>query len=263
MSRAVGYARAEQFLRKLTAVDDGENPNDISPSDLKNSYSEQSNFDPAQQINGEAVTLPNAEQLTSSTLAKSRPVFQLPLKASIQPKRPNGAANKLEATDRSAHNWYRFVLSFPPHLVRDYLHRFGANAQTVCLDPFCGTATTLVECKKLGVPSVGVESHPMSFFAAQVKTDWTLDSQGLVDHAQDIAQRCVAKLALQGISDEGKNSRIRGSILRKLPQETESLLLTNSISPLPLHKTLILLDELRTASGSQYHRAELLALAQG
>jgi len=36
-------------------------------------------------------------------------------------------ANKLLPEDRPAHNWYRFVLSFPPHLVRGYLRRFGVG----------------------------------------------------------------------------------------------------------------------------------------
>lgn len=29
--------------------------------------------------------------------------------------------NKLHASDRAFHDWYRFVLSFPPHLVRRYI----------------------------------------------------------------------------------------------------------------------------------------------
>lgn len=184
------------------------------------------------------------------------------LRCSVQPKRSNGIANKLDATDQPAHNWYRFVLSFPPHLVRDYLHRFGADSTTVCLDPFCGTATTPVECKKMDVPSIGVESHPMAFFAAQVKTEWMVDPQGLLDHAQRIAERVVAELANDGLSDEGASPRTPRPHLRSLPTEALSLLLTNSISPLPLHKTLVLLGHLRETSGSQYHRHELLALAQ-
>ena len=36
-------------------------------------------------------------------------------------------ANKLAPADHAAHEWYRFVLSFPPHLVRDYLARFGVT----------------------------------------------------------------------------------------------------------------------------------------
>ena len=66
-----------------------------------------------------------------------------------------GETNKLLPEDRPAHEWYRFVLSFPPHLVRTYLHRFGINRTHQVLDPFCGTGTTLVECKKLGIPSIG------------------------------------------------------------------------------------------------------------
>ena len=176
--------------------------------------------------------------------------------------RTNGEANKLDAIDRPAHSWYRFILSYPPHLVRNYLHRFDAGADTVCLDPFCGTGTTPVECKKLGISSIGIESHPMSYFAAQVKTDWTPDPSGLISHAEDIAAYALSQLEVDGISDEGHNGRIRSSDLWALEPEAESLLLRNSISPLPLHKTLVLLDTLRARSGSQYHRHELLALAQ-
>ena len=74
--------------------------------------------------------------------------------------------NKLYVEDRAIHEWYRFVLAFPPHLVRDYLERFGADEHHYVLDPFCGTGTVLVECKKLGVPSVGVEANPIVVFSS-------------------------------------------------------------------------------------------------
>src|SRR5262245_12609765 len=88
-------------------------------------------------------------------------------------KRRNGDANKLTPEDRPAHDWYRFVLSFPPHLVGDYLQDFGITRRNCVLDPFCGTGTTVVECKKRGIPSIGIEANPMAHFASQVKTDWT------------------------------------------------------------------------------------------
>ncbi len=61
--------------------------------------------------------------------------------------------NKLRLEDRAAHDWYRFVLSFPAHLVRTYIDRFELTPKHHVLDPFCGIGTTLVECKKLGIPS--------------------------------------------------------------------------------------------------------------
>jgi DNA modification methylase len=180
----------------------------------------------------------------------------------ISGKRTNGEINKLETADLSAHNWYRFILSYPPHLVRDYLNRFGADSSTVCLDPFCGTATTPVECKKLGVPSIGVESHPMAFFAGQVKTDWTPDPDSLLAHAADIAYETIRELERDGISDEPKDvkQKIRAKNLKALPTESASLLLANSISPLPLHKALTLLEKI--GDRSRYHRHQLLALAK-
>ena len=60
--------------------------------------------------------------------------------------------NKLRVEDRAAHDWYRFVLSYPAHIIRTYVERFGLDAKHNVLDPFCGTGTTIVECKKLGIP---------------------------------------------------------------------------------------------------------------
>jgi len=93
------------------------------------------------------------------------------------------------------------VLSFPPHLVRDYLERFGLHVHQRVLDPFCGTGTTLVECKKLGIPSAGIEANPMACFASRVKVDWGVDPDALLAHAREIAGKTLAKLEADGIED--------------------------------------------------------------
>ncbi|MGH9905266.1 MAG: DNA methyltransferase, partial [Pyrinomonadaceae bacterium] len=97
--------------------------------------------------------------------------------------------NKLRIEDRAAHDWYRFVLSYPAHLVRDYIDRFGVDSNQIVLDPFCGTGTTLVECKKRGIPSIGIESNSMACLASRVKVDWKVDPKGLLAHAEKIAHR--------------------------------------------------------------------------
>ena len=48
-----------------------------------------------------------------------------------KPEGPNGRANKLNAKDRAFHDWYRFVLSFPPHLVREYINKFALNQKSI------------------------------------------------------------------------------------------------------------------------------------
>jgi hypothetical protein len=176
----------------------------------------------------------------------------------------NSEINKLYPEDRSVHEWYRFVLSFPPHLVRNYLDRFGIGVGQRILDSFCGTGTVLVECKKLGIESVGIEANAMAHFATSVKTDWTPDPDRLAEHARRVAEVATAQLRAEGIEDNPLSRDLPNphSSLRTLPPESMKLLLKDSISPLPLHKTLVLLECLEQNYSAAFHRHELLALAK-
>ncbi len=180
-----------------------------------------------------------------------------------------GDDNKIRREDRAAHDWYRFVLSFPPHLVRACAERFGLNPSKQMLDPFCGTGTTLVECKKLGLPSIGIEANPMAHFASRVKVDWNVSPERLLGHAAEVARLALATLKAQGIDDEpelplfGRRNRgLSAPILRALPEESRKLLLRDSISPLPLHKALVLRDAINELRDEAVSGHERLALAR-
>lgn len=176
----------------------------------------------------------------------------------------NSEANKLYPEDRSVHEWYRFVLSFPPHLVRTYLERFEVGPFQRVLDPFCGTGTVLVECKKHGIPSVGIEANPMAHFASRVKVDWEIDPTRLVEQAEECAEIARARLRNDGIDDEGTAPPDSDDCraLEGLSEMAAKLLLTGSISPLPLHKTLVLLDVLSQHRSAPSCSHERLALAK-
>jgi len=175
-----------------------------------------------------------------------------------------GDSNRLDTSDRAAHDWYRFVLSFPPHLVRQYIERFGLDSSACVLDPFCGTGTTIVECKKLGLSSVGIEAHPISHFASATKIDWSPDPDRLEKIAAAVAERAIGELERTGIVDDPQPNLIQEMpplvALRTLSPDAHKLLLTNSISPLPLHKTLVLIDAIESAP--QYRSHLRLALAR-
>src|SRR5579885_1596706 len=149
----------------------------------------------------------------------------------------NSEINKLYPEDRAVHEWYRFVLSFPPHLVRNYLERFGVGRHQRVLDPFCGTGTVPVECKKLGIPSAGLEANPMAHLASSVKLDWSPDPSGLLEHARTVA--AAANAMLERLGSDGGASGAAVPVpapCRTLTDEAQRLLLAGSISPLPLHR---------------------------
>lgn len=171
--------------------------------------------------------------VTASELARRRPEL-----------------NQLQDCDRAAHSWYRFILSFPPHLVQDYIQKFGITADHQVLDPFCGTGTTVVECKKLGIPSVGTEANPMAWFAGSVKLDWTPEPDLLLETAEKIGAATEQAIA--------QTPEFR----RTLPEDSQKVILKNSISELPLHKTLILLEQIDRYSTHPAFRHLRLALAK-
>lgn len=177
-----------------------------------------------------------------------------------KPELSNGRANKLDPQDRSFHDWYRFVLSFPPHLVRDYIKKFQLNEKSVLLDPFCGTGTTLVEAKLAGMKAVGLEGNPFPKFASSVKTDWDLDPDVLTLHSREIAKEVLAVLKSEGIDDNFSFGDHKDLKLKTLEPKAQKLILTNSISPLPLHKTLVLFESLKKSEGEPFYRHALLAL---
>jgi len=174
----------------------------------------------------------------------------------------NGYINRMDPHDKAFHHWYRFVLSFPPHLVNSYIENFGLDRSHVVLDPFCGTGTTLVEAKRHGIQALGVEANLFAHFASSVKVDWKVDPDLLKKGAHDIKGSTLELLKAEGIDDNSPlKGRPKGILLRTLDSEAGKLLLTNSISPLPLHKTLVLLDCLKKHQHESYFRHALLALA--
>lgn len=133
------------------------------------------------------------------------------------------------------------------------------------LDPFCGTGTTLVECCKLGIPSIGIEANPVAHFASKVKLEWQLDPDELWRHANGIARAAERCLAADGIGDNDDLPlfhRKKKTNLKSLPAEKQKLLLKDSISPLPLHKTLVLLEQMERSNESPNAAHEKLALAR-
>src|SRR3989344_1192362 len=77
------------------------------------------------------------------------------------------------------HRWFRLTPSFAPNLVRNMLNEMGATPTKVVLDPFTGKGTTIIECKRRGFESVGVEVNPLLHWISKSSVNWDLDEAKL------------------------------------------------------------------------------------
>ena len=97
----------------------------------------------------------------------------------------------------------------------------------------------------------------MAAFASRVKTTWDVDPAGLVAHARIVAAETERRLASE--RDPDGQATVP---LRELPDESRRLILTDSISPRPLHAVLTLLDVLEELRDDRFSDHERLALAK-
>ena len=150
------------------------------------------------------------------------------------------------------HDWYRIILGYPDRLVTELLVKLEAHPGQLVLDPFCGAGTTLVECMKMGIDSIGIDANPSSCFSARVKTNWRLNPDRLLDLVHDVENklpRYVSRKAAHKSDPTYKYLDESGMLSRKW------------ISCKPLRKAIGLkncISDLRTTSA--YRNALMLAL---
>jgi len=74
-----------------------------------------------------------------------------------------------ENTSYLTHSLHPYPAKFPPQLPKTILEKYAQKGQTV-LDPFCGSGTTLVEARLLGINAIGVDVNGLSVLLSQVKS---------------------------------------------------------------------------------------------
>ncbi len=172
----------------------------------------------------------------------------MPAPARISRRQTGNAINALQKDDFPVHGWYRFVLSFPPHLVRQYINSFGLGPSDALLDPFCGTGTTLVEGKRNRISVFGCDAHPFAALVSRVKTDWNLDRallrrlrEQIVESARSTAAKHDLPFALSSDLPLDGEDGIGGL---GLTEDEDRLLPTGFLSRRPLRRLLILRDQI-------------------
>ncbi|KAB2902358.1 MAG: site-specific DNA-methyltransferase [Anaerolineae bacterium] len=173
--------------------------------------------------------------------------------------------NSLRTEDRAIHSWYRFVLAYPPHLVREYLEKFRADPERDWVfDPFSGTATTPLEARLNGFSVIGTDANPVAVLANQVKLNWEIDLELVKAQLEDVVQTATDAMRTVGLEpafqreqqlalfdDVSSPNTLFGLIADRrndnngdfdpdklLDENAQKVLPTGFISPLPLKRVL-------------------------
>lgn len=157
------------------------------------------------------------------------------------------------------HDWYKFHMGFSPEFVRTVAGKIGVDSDSIVLDPFCGSGTTLVELLNIepGIKRWGVEAHP--FLA------WIAFNKAILPQIVDLILRDNSKF-LKDTERLGQNiaASFVAYAVDKRSLKISDLLIKGSISPSNWH----LLTQFRRAiverTGSAYaqHNILLMALIQ-
>ena len=67
------------------------------------------------------------------------------------------------------YDWYNYKHSFSRDLVIKLIEKFHLNDEDKILDPFCGSGTTLLASKEMGIPVWGIDILPLSVFISNSK----------------------------------------------------------------------------------------------
>ncbi len=88
------------------------------------------------------------------------------------------------------HRWFRFSAGFSAQWVERVIRESHFRRPNV-LDPFAGSATTLLAAEQAGAQAIGVEAHPFVARLARAKLAWRSDPDAYLSKARAVRRRSM------------------------------------------------------------------------
>ena len=73
------------------------------------------------------------------------------------------------------HRWYTYLEDFPYWLIEQKIKDYNVGQNSLVVDPFCGSGTTLVAANMFHIDAIGFDTNPLMAFVSQIKTQWDID----------------------------------------------------------------------------------------
>lgn len=117
-----------------------------------------------------------------------------------------GDVTFLNGLNEPVHRWFRLTPSYSPELVRFLAAELECTPQTLLCDPFLGKGTTLIEARKLGLATIGIELNPLLKLASEYALTWSVDGISLATHFRMFEERVLNLL------EDAKRLSIEGAL---------------------------------------------------
>ena len=139
--------------------------------------------------------------------------YKKKINSTLQYYLENGAINSKQikskqSTRYSVHGLHEYKGKFNPQIVRSLLNIFNKKNDTLILDPFCGSGTTLIECLFGGYNSISFDFNPLAIYITKAKYfSLTYDIELIINFGMKLFKSWSKKLISKNPIKEPDNSR--------------------------------------------------------
>lgn len=125
---------------------------------------------------------------------------------------------KNKSNKRDIHYIHPYPAKFIADIPNKLIEILGVPKDTVVLDPFCGSGTTLVEAQRKGIPSVGVDLNPIACLSSRVKTS------NIPDDFMHYANTCVDNARRRNITEKRNIKNVDHWFKEEIQESIQSIL---------------------------------------
>jgi len=92
------------------------------------------------------------------------------------------------------HKWYDYLEDFPYQLIEEKIKEYGLQRNSLIVEPFAGSGTTLISANLFQCNAIGFDANPLMTFISKVKTTWDIDLNLFKHIVINISEQFISKI---------------------------------------------------------------------
>jgi len=94
------------------------------------------------------------------------------------------------------HKWYDYLEDFPYQLIEEKIKEYNLQPNSLIVEPFAGSGTTLISANLFHCNSIGFDANPLMTYISEVKTTWDIDLKLFKQIIINISEQFINKALL-------------------------------------------------------------------